>query len=79
MSTAVEPAPLVNRNGSADAHRASRTASTHPRRRDWGLVGLWIALVIAAVIWIVPFLFMFITIFSGASGRATSRASWRRF
>ncbi len=45
----------------ADVRRASRAVATHPKRRDWGLVGLWIALVIAAVIWIIPFLFMFVT------------------
>ncbi len=61
MSTAIEPAPAIDRSRSADAHRASRTATARPARRDWGLVGLWIALVIAAVIWIVPFVFMFIT------------------
>lgn len=61
MSTAVEPAPQIDRSRSTEARRASRAVATHPTRRDWGLVGLWIGLVIAAVIWIVPFLFMFIT------------------
>lgn len=61
MSTAVGPAPQIERTRPAEARRASRAVATHPKRRDWGLVGLWIGLVIAAVIWIVPFLFMFIT------------------
>lgn len=61
MSTAVEPAPQIDRSRSTEARRASRAVATDPTRRDWGLVGLWIGLVIAAVIWIVPFLFMFIT------------------
>lgn len=61
MSTAVEAAPPVDRSARADASRASRPVAASGRRRDWGLVGLWIALVIAAIIWIVPFLFMFVT------------------
>lgn len=37
------------------------TSQRARRRAQWGLVGLWIGLVIAAIIWIVPFVFMFIT------------------
>jgi raffinose/stachyose/melibiose transport system permease protein len=61
MSTAIEPAPRIDRSRSADVPRASRAVATRPKRRDWPLIGLWIGLVVAAIIWIVPFVFMFIT------------------
>jgi raffinose/stachyose/melibiose transport system permease protein len=36
-------------------------APARHRRIRWGLVGLWIGLVLAALIWISPFVFMFLT------------------
>jgi raffinose/stachyose/melibiose transport system permease protein len=36
-------------------------ASKPPRRVDWVLVGLWVALVFIAVIWVIPFVFIVFT------------------
>ncbi|PZF56184.1 carbohydrate ABC transporter permease [Curtobacterium sp. MCBD17_034] len=58
MSSAIEAVPVVDDRGRS---RAASTTAVHRRRTDWGLIGLWIGLVVAAIIWIVPFLFMFIT------------------
>lgn len=41
--------------GSTDVARSRHSSP------QWGLVGLWIGLVVAAVIWITPFAFMFVT------------------
>lgn len=41
---------------------ATATARNQPRR-DYALIGLWIALVISALIWLSPFLFMVLTSF----------------
>ncbi|WP_267420631.1 MULTISPECIES: carbohydrate ABC transporter permease [unclassified Curtobacterium] len=61
MSTAIEPVAAIDTATRGHSRTQTSSAVTTGRHRDWGLVGLWIALVIAAVIWIVPFVFMFIT------------------
>jgi len=57
MSTATETARMITIE---TGRKAAGTPQNRPRIR-WGLVGLWIGLVISALIWITPFLFMFVT------------------
>jgi raffinose/stachyose/melibiose transport system permease protein len=59
MSSAIEAVPAI------DKKKQRATTATSRRYNaigpQWGLVGLWIGLVIAALIWITPFIFMFLT------------------
>jgi raffinose/stachyose/melibiose transport system permease protein len=41
--------------------RAARTFEAEQPRRDWVLVGLWLALVVVAVVWLAPFVFIVFT------------------
>src|SRR5215510_4300431 len=43
--------------------RPGTTAARPPRRRrvDYATVGLWIALVVSCIIWVLPFVFMILT------------------
>ena len=43
------------------ATTGTRDAPRQRRRTDWFLVGLWVSLVLLAVLWIMPFLFMLMT------------------
>lgn len=43
------------------ADRAARTFEAEQPRRDWVLVGLWIALVVVVVVWLAPFVFIVFT------------------
>jgi raffinose/stachyose/melibiose transport system permease protein len=72
MSSAVEAVPAISVR-EADVHE-----SYEPNRRRhvrWGLVGLWIGLVVSALIWITPFFFMFITSVKSSADIANN-AAW---
>jgi raffinose/stachyose/melibiose transport system permease protein len=43
------------------ADRTARTWEVERPRRDWVLVGLWVALVVVALVWLAPFVFMVFT------------------
>ncbi|RKR75290.1 carbohydrate ABC transporter permease [Frondihabitans australicus] len=58
MSSALESVPVIT---DQRPHTTATVATPNRRKTQWGLVGLWIGLVIAAIIWIIPFLFMFLT------------------
>lgn len=49
------------RTAAPAARPTAAAVRPNPRKIRWGLVGLWIGLVVSALIWITPFIFMFIT------------------
>ena len=63
MRPAIEAVPVPDR------HQQRSTPVTalrgNSRGVQWGLVGLWIALVLSVIVWITPFVFMFLTSVKG--------------
>src|SRR5262249_36797684 len=59
--SALDAAARGERGMSALADCAARTRDVERPRRDWVLVGLWVALVVVALVWLAPFVFIVFT------------------
>ena len=75
MSSAIEAVPAITESRTDRPETTTAREGGRRRRTQWGLVGLWIGLVISAIVWIVPFLFMFVTSVKSAPDIANN-AAW---